>query len=156
MFLNKTKFIITKGFFFFFLLLPWRNKLFLHWTCCLLTPSLLLCLPCLQPRSLCILSALLNLTDFHLWSSKPRRGSNTIGFLWEGQSEASGFPPGCSLLHSFCSFHKLPAFVLPDLYIFWKVIDVKTSSHTKSNFFWLKKVCDAKGKKKPLLGFHKH
>lgn len=103
---------------FFFLLLPWRNKLFLHWTCCLLTPSLLLCLPCLKPRSLCILSALLNLTDFHLWSSKQRRGSNTISLLWEGQSEASVFPPGCSLLHSFYSFHKPPAFVLPELYIF--------------------------------------
>ena len=87
MLLNKTKFITTKGIFFSFLLLPGRNKLFLRWTCCLLTPSLLLCLPCLQLRSLRVHS-LCCWTSLILICGAANRGPAAIQLTFLGQARA--------------------------------------------------------------------
>ena len=108
----KRSSLLLKEFFFFFAS-PWKEQIILVLN--LLpthaqspfAPSL--SLTPLPSRSL---SVLLNLTDFNLWSSKPRPGSNTIDLPWAGQSKAFGFPLRC-LLHSFYSLYKLSAFVLP-------------------------------------------
>ena len=124
MLLNKPKFITTKGFFFFPFCFSLEGT---NYSCVELAaysrPVSFCAFPASNPAAFAFTLCAAELNDFNLWSSKRRPRSNMIDLPWEGQSKASGFPLRC-LLHSFDSFDKLPAFVLPEL---WKGVKLKVA-----------------------------